>query len=151
MGQILGFSAQWAKTCEIFNFQGVETINFSKKGVKWWIILIQGLKWCIFQTRIKIVKFFGFWVKIVKVAKSLGFNRKILFWKGWNCRRISFELKISLEQAFGSKVSRKWFKGLKYLYIYKRTKIVNFTKEGLKGVQTKILSQLFNFKIFELK
>ena len=64
MGQFLGFSAQWAKTCKNYNFQRVEMVKFSKIGLKGWIKLIQGLKWCIFQTRIKNVNFLDFGPKL---------------------------------------------------------------------------------------
>ena len=50
----------------------------SKHGINSVIKLFQGSKILFTIKKDKKCKVFGFWAKIVKVAKSLGFNRKTL-------------------------------------------------------------------------
>ena len=56
---------------------------------------------------------FGFWAKSVKIAKSWALTGKYHSGRAETVNKISFELKISFQQIYDAKVSRKCFKGLK--------------------------------------
>ena len=76
MGQNFGLFGPMGQNCEKYNFQGTELVIFSKHRVKRVNKTNSGVKMMYFANKDKKCKLFGFWTKIVKIAKVWALTEK---------------------------------------------------------------------------